>query len=299
MVGGDERSAGIPTRDAERSVKARSVELVDGAVDGGISPASPASSDAKARENLRRIGEITRRLGHMRAGVPTRLGGGHRSARHVHGVKDGRGGGRLCARSAERAARARASVDHDELRSFEPGRTRARDEGGDDGRGGVGGHDGSDSHGGPKDDVARQTRSLQVQVERAAGSSVRPSAQSWQGRAQEAPPSLGAREARQAEIRLGRVVSRRSAPRRTDAADVREPPRLGGVRGAMAAPTAVHPARDRPGLRAPTSTRSTADGPRGPCGRFSHGGLRRGTRAHGACDRARRRAAAPLTGGSA
>ena len=60
MVGGDERSAGIPTRDAERSVKARSVELVNGAADGCISPASPASSDAKARENLRRIGEITR-----------------------------------------------------------------------------------------------------------------------------------------------------------------------------------------------------------------------------------------------
>ena len=76
MVGGDERSAGIPTRDAERSVKARSVELVDGAVDGGISPASPTSSDAKARENLRRIGDVTRRLRHMRVGVPTRLGVG-------------------------------------------------------------------------------------------------------------------------------------------------------------------------------------------------------------------------------
>ena len=76
VAGGDERSAGIPTRDAERGVKARGLELVDGAADGGVAPASSASSDAKARENLRRIGDVTRRLRHMRVGVPTRLGVG-------------------------------------------------------------------------------------------------------------------------------------------------------------------------------------------------------------------------------
>ena len=48
--GGNERSAGVPTRDAERGAKARGVELVDGAADeGDVAPASPASPDAEAR----------------------------------------------------------------------------------------------------------------------------------------------------------------------------------------------------------------------------------------------------------
>ena len=50
VAGGNERSAGAPTRDAERGAKARGVELVDGAADeGDVAPASPASPDAEAR----------------------------------------------------------------------------------------------------------------------------------------------------------------------------------------------------------------------------------------------------------
>ena len=113
---GNERLAGVPTRDAERGVKARGAELVDGATDEGeVAPTSPAPSDAEARENLRRIGEVTRsRFRHAPLGVGGQAGQ-RRSARHVHGVKDGRGGGGLSALRAERAARARASVGHDEL----------------------------------------------------------------------------------------------------------------------------------------------------------------------------------------
>ena len=65
VAGGNERSASAPTRDAERGVKTRGVELVDGAVDGGdVALTSPAPSDAEALKNLRRIGEVTRRFGH-------------------------------------------------------------------------------------------------------------------------------------------------------------------------------------------------------------------------------------------
>ncbi len=60
MAGGSERLAGVPTRDAERGVKTRGVKLVDGAADeGDVAPTSPAPSDAEAREDLRRIGEVT------------------------------------------------------------------------------------------------------------------------------------------------------------------------------------------------------------------------------------------------
>ena len=82
VAGGNERSAGAPTRDAERGAKARGVELVDGAVDGrGTVPTPPAPSDAGARENLRRIGEVTRRFRHAPPGRGGRLGLSKGSAR--------------------------------------------------------------------------------------------------------------------------------------------------------------------------------------------------------------------------
>ena len=48
------------------------------------------------------------------------------------------------------------------------GAQRAHDEGGDDGRGGAGDHNGGDGDGDLDDDVVRQARSLQAPVERAA-----------------------------------------------------------------------------------------------------------------------------------
>ena len=109
---------------------------------------------------------VTRRLGHAR--WEGGQAGRRQSARRVRAVKDGRDGSGLSALSAERAERARESVDRDELGSFEQRRTRERGEGGDDARGGVGDHDGGDGDDDLDDDVVRQARSLQAQVERAA-----------------------------------------------------------------------------------------------------------------------------------
>ena len=89
VAGGNERSASAPTRDAERGVKTRGVELVDGAVDGGdVALTSPAPSDAEALKNLRRIG-----VGHSPAQARAVGGGGQagrrRSARRVRAAKGG------------------------------------------------------------------------------------------------------------------------------------------------------------------------------------------------------------------
>ena len=115
VAGGNKKSAGAPTRDAERGVKARGA-LSSWTVPRTEDASCPRRPRRPTPRRVRTCGASARSLAD--SGTRRRVGGagwGCRSARHVHGVSDGRGGGGLSALSAERAARARASVDHDEL----------------------------------------------------------------------------------------------------------------------------------------------------------------------------------------
>jgi len=194
---------------------------VDGAADGGVAPASSASSDAKARENLRRIGDVTRRLRHMRVGVPTRLGVGI----EVLGMFTGSDMGEAAvdwARSAqsERRAPERASTMTSWARLSRGACERAM-------RGVTTGTW-----------VWVVTTVVTVTEILRTTSPTRRTRSECRQSASPAPPSggllelwqrtrpgtrLGAREGAKLKF-ISRVVSRRSAPRRTDAADVREPP---------------------------------------------------------------------------
>ena len=137
--------------------------------------------------------------------------------------------------------------------------------GGDDGRGGAGDHKGGGGDSDLDDDVVRQARSLQAQVERAA-TLLRPAAFSEVAKRTEPGTRLGARR-RQNENSIR--VSRRSAPRRTDAADVREPPAAVAACAAPGQPRwrpARHEARLSPDIDALAPPTGCADRAAGGCG---------------------------------